>query len=166
MIGRVFRATPRPGSAEELGKLVEDVSIPFVDSKPGLLARFTGKGLCETGDELVMISVWESLDAMKGMTGEEWESEVIPDEREAELMQTCSVDHYESLEAGDADRVDRFLGALRALWLEFPDYRFGQLVMNLSRPADGGPDFLDPWNWDDGEWLARIADYRRKRAGT
>ncbi len=44
-----------------------------------------------------MISVWEHLDAMKNMTGENWESEVIPDEREAERIEECSVHHYESL---------------------------------------------------------------------
>ena len=44
-----------------------------------------------------MISVWEHLDAMKNMTGENWESEVIPDEREAERIEECSVQHYESL---------------------------------------------------------------------
>ena len=44
-----------------------------------------------------MISVWENLDAMKNMTGEDWEREVIPDEREAERIEECFVHHYESI---------------------------------------------------------------------
>ncbi len=97
MLIRVFRARPKPGMADELAQLIEEVSIPFVDGQPGLLARNTGRGFGATGDEIVMISVWKSLDAMKHMTGENWESEVIPDEREAERIEECSVHHYESL---------------------------------------------------------------------
>lgn len=47
----------------------------------------------------------------------------------------------------------RLLDAIRALWDEVPDERFGQLVMNLSR-VDGG--FADTWEWGHGEWLSRI----------
>ena len=97
MIIRVFRAIPKTGKADELAALVKEISIPFVDGQPGLLARHTGKGVGATGDEIVMISVWENLDAMKSMTGENWESEVIPDEREAERIEECFVHHYETL---------------------------------------------------------------------
>jgi quinol monooxygenase YgiN len=97
MLIRVFRARPKPGMADELAQLIEDISIPFVDAQPGLLARHTGCGFGATGDEIVMISVWESLDALKNMTGENWESGVIPDESEAERIEECSVHHYESL---------------------------------------------------------------------
>jgi quinol monooxygenase YgiN len=97
MVIRVFRAKPKTGKADELAALVKDISIPFVDGQPGLLARHTGRGIGATGDEIVMISVWADLDAMKSMTGENWESEVIPDEREAERIEECSVRHYETL---------------------------------------------------------------------
>ncbi len=97
MIIRVFRARPKPGKAEELAALVKEVSIPFVDGQSGILARFTGKGVGTTGGEIVMISIWESIDAMKNMTGESWESEVIPDERYAERIEECFVYHYETI---------------------------------------------------------------------
>lgn len=97
MIIRVFRAIPKTGKADELAALVKEISIPFVDGQPGLLARHTGKGIGATGDEIVMISIWGNLDAMKSMTGEKWESEVIPDEREAERIEECFVHHYETL---------------------------------------------------------------------
>lgn len=83
--------------ADEFAELVEEVSIPFVDGQPGLVARYTGRGFGVTGDEVVMISVWENLDALKRMTGEDWESEVIPDEREAERIEECFVHHYTSI---------------------------------------------------------------------
>ena len=77
---------------------MKEVSIPFVDGQPGLLARYTGKSVGAMGDEIVMISVWENLDALKSMTGENWESEVIPDAREAERIEKCFVHHYETLD--------------------------------------------------------------------
>jgi len=83
--------------ADELAQLIEEVSIPFVDRQPGLLARHTGRGFGATGDELLMISVWENLDALKNMTGEDWESEVIPDERERERIEECFVHQYEAI---------------------------------------------------------------------
>ena len=71
MIVRVFRARAQPGKSDELARLAREVSIPFVDSQPGLVARYTGRGVGATGDELTMVSVWEDLDAMKNMTGDE-----------------------------------------------------------------------------------------------
>jgi hypothetical protein len=46
---------------------------------------------------LVMITIWESLEAMKNMTGDDWESAVIPDQREAERIAKNSVHHFESI---------------------------------------------------------------------
>ena len=97
MIIRVFRCTPRPGAVDGLENLAKEVSVPFVDSQPGLVARYTGRGIGGTGDELLMISVWENLDALKNMTGEDWESEVIPDERISELIEESSVRNYEAI---------------------------------------------------------------------
>lgn len=59
----------------------------------------------------------------------------------------------------DPNRIEPFMEALTALWKENPDYRFGQLVMNLMRDKSG--DFQDPWAWEEDEWLLRIEDYNR-----
>lgn len=97
MIIRVFRARPQPGAVDELASLAEEISIPFVDGQPGLVARYTGRGIGTTGDELVMVTVWENLDAVKGMTGDDWESAVIPDERLEPLIAESFLHHYESI---------------------------------------------------------------------
>lgn len=97
MLIRVFRARPRPGMEDEFAHLVESVSIPFVDSQPGLIARHAGRGIGQSKDEVVMITIWENLEAMKTMTGEGWENVVIPDPREAERIESCTVDHYETM---------------------------------------------------------------------
>jgi heme-degrading monooxygenase HmoA len=97
MIIRVFRARSQPGAVDELARLAEEVSIPFVDRQPGLVARYLGRGIGTTGDELVMVTVWENLDAMKGMTGDDWESPVIPDERLEPLIAESFLHHYGSI---------------------------------------------------------------------
>jgi heme-degrading monooxygenase HmoA len=97
MIIRVFRARPQPGTADEVARLAEETSIPFVDAQPGLVARYTGRGVGATGEELVMVTVWEDLDALKNMTGAEWEQAVIPDERLEPLIAESFLHHYESI---------------------------------------------------------------------
>lgn len=97
MVIRVFRARTKPGAFEECARLAEEIAIPFVDGQPGLVARHTGKGIGATGEELIMISVWEDLDAMRNMTGDDWESAVMPDERIAELIEETFLHHYEAL---------------------------------------------------------------------
>jgi heme-degrading monooxygenase HmoA len=98
VIVRIFRARPQPGAAEELERLAEEVSIPFVDAQAGLVARYTGRGVGATGDELVMVSVWEDLDAMKNMTGEDWDNPVLPDERLEPLIAESFLHVYESFD--------------------------------------------------------------------
>jgi hypothetical protein len=48
------------------------------------------------------------------------------------------------------------LVALEALWDQYPDQRFGQLVMNLSRDPGGG--FHDTWEWHHQRWFDAIGD--------
>lgn len=59
----------------------------------------------------------------------------------------------------DPQRIRPFLVVLEQVWMQNPDMRFGQLVMNLSRVPGG---FADTWNWEDDEWLLRIANYLEK----
>lgn len=56
----------------------------------------------------------------------------------------------------DPERIEPFLARLGELWKQFPDYRFGQLIMNISRVPGG---FADTWNWEDEEWDRRISAY-------
>jgi hypothetical protein len=98
MIIRVFRARPKSGhTADELARFAEEVTIPFVESKGGLVARYTGRGLGETDEELAMITVWEDLDALKKMAGDDWERPVMPDPRAEALIAEVFLHHYEAI---------------------------------------------------------------------
>lgn len=59
---------------------------------------------------------------------------------------------------GDAKRI-YFISELMVFWSEHPDWRFGQMIMNLSREFGG---FADIWEWDIKEFEERINKYRRE----
>ena len=51
----------------------------------------------------------------------------------------------------DINRIKPFLEKFSMLWLEHPQYRFGQLVYNLGRDLN-----RDIFNVEEDEWLQII----------
>ncbi|MGH2483327.1 MAG: antibiotic biosynthesis monooxygenase [Candidatus Limnocylindria bacterium] len=97
MIIRVFRARMKPGAtAHQLAQFATEVTLPSLDSEPGLVARYAGTGLGQTGDEFTVISVWEDLESLKASSGDEWERPLWPDPRAKELIAEVFMHHYES----------------------------------------------------------------------
>lgn len=54
----------------------------------------------------------------------------------------------------DVTRMLPIIIHLQRLWHKMPDQRLGQLIVNLSRDAEGNP--RDPWNMEDDEMLESI----------
>jgi hypothetical protein len=98
VIIRLFRARTKPGAFDELTRVAQEVAIPFVDQHPGLVARHAGRAIGATGEELVMITVWQDLEAMKGMTGDDWEKPVLPYDGADELIDEMFLYHYETID--------------------------------------------------------------------
>lgn len=97
MIIRIFRARLKPGaSADQLARFAREVTLPSLDRDPGLVARYAGTGLGETGEEFAVISVWQDLDSVKKTTGDDWERPLWPDPRAKELIAEVFMHHYES----------------------------------------------------------------------
>ena len=94
MVIRVFRARTKARPSPKLRVSPKRSPSPFVDRQPGLVARHTGKGIGASGEELIMISVWESLEAMNNRIGEEWESAVMPDHRIEQLIEETFLHQY------------------------------------------------------------------------
>jgi len=40
----------------------------------------------------------------------------------------------------DPERIDPVLAAVREIWMEYPDLRLGQLLVNAVRPAEPCPE--------------------------
>lgn len=65
----------------------------------------------------------------------------------------------------DPDRIAPFMVIIQDLWEEFPDQRFGQLIMNICRDEHNLLSFADPWEWEENEWRRRIEICRERMRG-
>lgn len=62
----------------------------------------------------------------------------------------------------DPKRIDETLAELRKLWMEVPDWRLGQLIVNCANPAHPCPQVF---NMEDEEMLNAIRDMRNRLDG-
>ena len=91
-IFRVFEVRARPGHAKTLERKLSETSVSVVAGEPGNLGHFFGTTLSSDGNDLVFVSVWQDMDAIKARFGESWEESYLPEGYEA-LIESCSVRH-------------------------------------------------------------------------
>lgn len=89
---RVFDVRAKPGKAELLKQKLSDTSVSVVRGKPGNLGYFFGENISADGNDLVFISVWDSLESIKSHFGESWEQSYLP-EGYNEIIESCSIKH-------------------------------------------------------------------------
>lgn len=95
MITRIFRVQIHKEYVADFEKAYEEVSIPLVKSQKGFVSLSTGSPMTKENLEYVMISHWESLEALKKFVGEDWQEALIPKGMEKYVDQ-CWLHHYES----------------------------------------------------------------------
>jgi heme-degrading monooxygenase HmoA len=89
---RIFRVRARPGRGPELERVVRERGVPNIAKREGLVSLFLGRP--DDGDErdLVLISVWRDLAALRAFKGDAWrEARLLPEE--VELAESTSVTH-------------------------------------------------------------------------
>jgi heme oxygenase (mycobilin-producing) len=94
MIVRIFRVIVHSELHKEFEDKFRSTSIPFVRSHEGLVSVSVGRPTKWSLEEYVMISTWESEDALVKFAGEKWTQAVIPQGMEKYVKQ-CWVHHYE-----------------------------------------------------------------------
>jgi heme-degrading monooxygenase HmoA len=99
VIVRVFRACVHPGKEEEFQRFVVDTGMPMVRAANGCTHVTAGESRWAGQPEFVVVTHWESLDALQAFAGPDWQSAVIEPEEEHMLAQVFC-DHYETLETG------------------------------------------------------------------
>ena len=57
----------------------------------------------------------------------------------------------------DINRIDPLLAKLGELWKQYPDMRFGQLVINIFHDLG-----KDPWYLEDDAWMEILDTYLKK----
>lgn len=104
---RVFDVRAKPGQVSALREKLASTSIDVVRGEPGNVGHYFGRLHSAAGDELVFISIWSSLDAVKTRFGDSWEESFLPPGYEA-LIEDCSIRHYvvegELADAASAER--------------------------------------------------------------
>ena len=93
MIIRIFRAKIRKGQVSAFKRMVQDRSIPWLESSDGMLGYFPGEPFCENAREFVMITLWRDLDALEAFVGTDWDNPVVTED-EAPLVEAMFADHY------------------------------------------------------------------------
>ena len=89
---RVFDVRAKPGKAGLLKQKLSDTSVSVVKGKPGNLGYLFGENISSDGNDLVFISVWDSLESIKSHFGEAWERSYLPEGYD-EIIESCSVKH-------------------------------------------------------------------------
>lgn len=91
---RIFEVRAKSGQIDILNQKLSDTSVSVVDGKPGNLGYFFGKNISSNGRDLMFISVWKDLEAIKSRFGETWQESFLPEGYE-ELIEHCSITHIE-----------------------------------------------------------------------
>lgn len=98
MIIRVFTVRIHPGMIEEFEEKYRTISVPFMESCAGMRTVSIGRPTPQTPDAYVMVSYWDSEDALAAALGDDWACAHIPSGME-HLIETCSVQHFEQMPA-------------------------------------------------------------------
>lgn len=96
MILRVFRARPHAGMDKDFEEFLLHTGLPLMRSQHGCKGVTLGRTRWGGQPEFVVVSTWESIEALKGFAGHEWQSpRILPEE--AHLVKEVFVEHYEVL---------------------------------------------------------------------
>ena len=93
-IFRIFEVQASAGHADILKRKLSDTSVAVVSGKPGNLGHFFGETLSSSENDLVFISVWEDLESIQALFGDDWEKSFLPEGYE-ELIESCCIKHIE-----------------------------------------------------------------------
>ncbi|MEM7195340.1 MAG: antibiotic biosynthesis monooxygenase family protein [Pseudomonadota bacterium] len=94
LIMRVFEVRSKPGKSAALKEKLAATSVAVVADKPGNMGYFFGSDMSSDGNDLVFVSVWNSMEAVKAHFGSGWKLSFLPPGYEA-LIERCSVRHIE-----------------------------------------------------------------------
>jgi heme-degrading monooxygenase HmoA len=95
MVIRVFRARVQAGKQSEFEAMARRLSLPLVQKQRGLLGFHAGRPLGHSRDEFVIVTLWESVEALEAFVGPDWEQAVVPEEERPVLADTF-LHHFEA----------------------------------------------------------------------
>jgi heme-degrading monooxygenase HmoA len=85
MIARVWRGYTPPESADAYESMLKPELLPGLSSKPGFRGSYLLRRESDGEVEFITIILWDSLDAVRALTGPDYETAVVPEERRKHL---------------------------------------------------------------------------------
>jgi heme-degrading monooxygenase HmoA len=99
MIARVWRGYAKPESADAYESMLKPELLPGLSTKPGFRGSYLLRRAAGEEVEFITIILWDSLDAVRALTGPDFETAVVPEERRKHLARyDAKVAHYEVAE--------------------------------------------------------------------
>lgn len=96
MISRHWKGVAKPGSAERYVEHLRGDTFPKLAAIPGFVGATILRRAVETGTEFQIVTVWESLGAIRAFAGPEAEVAVVPPVVQAMMVDyDRQVAHYE-----------------------------------------------------------------------
>src|SRR5579872_3274762 len=96
MISRHWRALARPGEADNYIRHLTHETFPRLGGIPGFIRASILRRELAKGTEFLIVTEWESLDAIKGFAGDDPETAVVPANVQAMMLEfDPRVRHYE-----------------------------------------------------------------------
>lgn len=108
MIGRIWHGWTRPQNAEAYQRYLEGEILPDIRSRrEGFKGAYVLRREDRDQVEFLTLTLWDSMDAIQTLVGEDHEAAYLPDE-ERRLLDRFEerVVHYEVVLAGVTDRRD------------------------------------------------------------
>ena len=101
MISRHWKGIAKHGQADHYVKYLEKDTFPKIRKISGFLSASILKRKVEQGTEFLIITVWESLEAIQAFAGEDTEVAVVPPVvRDMMVRYDRKVIHYEVVTYG------------------------------------------------------------------
>lgn len=96
MIARVWRGYTPPESADAYESMLKPELLPGLSSKPGFRGSYLLRRASAKEVAFITIILWDSLDAVRALTGPDYEAAVVPEERRKHLSRyDAKATHYE-----------------------------------------------------------------------
>ena len=93
-IVRIFRARARAGKEGVLAGKLATTSAALVRDQAALVAYIAGAPEPGSPRDFLFMTIWRDFQGMKALFGEDWKVSLLPPGYD-ELIESCSVEHYE-----------------------------------------------------------------------
>jgi heme-degrading monooxygenase HmoA len=96
MIARVWRGYTKPEHADAYESMLKPELLPGLSTKPGFRGSYLLRRVAGDEVEFVTVILWDSLDSVRALTGPDYETAVVPEERRRHLVRyDAQAAHYE-----------------------------------------------------------------------